>query len=170
MNRDYRSERVARVEMKNGRRVLAVVVAIGISWAFVLSDSATRYLRIITSMSCTMGTSLPNVDPTSMTGYELGMRRVILPPIGADGCHWIMHTQKMLHDGGWRIRFTDNDNAPDGREIHWSHSFIWWLIILGKIHSTITGLPLPASVEVSGSMRVAAVMASMVPESSDSVG
>ncbi len=98
-------------------------------------------------MAGTMGTPFPKIDPSSPTGYELGMRMVILPQVGVDGCHWIMHTQKLLADGGWRIRFTDIDNSPDGREIHWSHGFIWWLILLGNIHSAITGLPLPASVE-----------------------
>ncbi len=95
-----------------------------------------------------MGTPFPSLDPTSPSGYELGMRKLILPQVGVDGCHWIMHTQKLLADGGFRIRFTDLDNSADGREIHWSHGFIWWLITLGHIHSTISGMPLPASVEL----------------------
>lgn len=98
-------------------------------------------------MEGSMGTPFPAVDPSSPTGYEMGMRKVILPQVGVDGCHWIMHTQKLLADGGWRIRFTDIDNYPVGREIHWSHGFIWWLIFLGKIHSISTELPLPASIE-----------------------
>jgi len=98
-------------------------------------------------MDGTMGTPFPVLDPKSPSGYELGMRKLILPQVGVDGCHWIMHTQKLLQDGGWRIRFTNIDNSADGREIHWSHGFIWWLIALGNIHSSITGMPLPASVE-----------------------
>ncbi len=110
-------------------------------------DSHNRYLRILTSMDGTMGTPNPKLDPNSPTGYELGMRRLILPQVGVDGCHWIMHTQKLLKDGGWRIRYTDIDNNPQGREIHWSHSFIWWLLLTGQIHSSITGYPLAASIE-----------------------
>ena len=128
-------------------KIVIVVVAITLSIGFVISDSWRRYHRITLSMQGTMGTPSPAIDPTSLTGYELGMRTVILPQVGIDGCQWIMHTQKLLKEGGWRIRYTDADNAPDGREIHWSHGFIWWLIILGHIHSTMTGLPLAASVE-----------------------
>ncbi len=128
-------------------RIWMVITAIAGTLLFVASDSWTRYTRILLCSEASMGTPAPQIDPTSPTGYEMGMRNVILPPVGTDGLHWIMHTQKLLQDGGWRIRFTDNDNVPDGREIHWSHGFIWWLIALGKIHSAITGLPLAASVE-----------------------
>ncbi len=135
------------IESSPKARLGMVITAIVGTLLFVASDSWTRYTRILSCSEASMGTPSPQIDPTSPTGYELGMRNLILPPVGTDGLHWIMHTQKLLHDGGWRIRYTDNDNVPDGREIHWSHGFIWWLMILGKIHSAITGLPLPASVE-----------------------
>ncbi len=109
-----------------------------------------------------MGTPAPKIDPESPTGYEMGMRNLILPPVGTDGLHWVMHTQKLLHEGGFRIRYTDNDNVPDGREIHWSHGFIWWLILLGKIHSTITGLPLAASVEAVSPYANTLIFAAMI--------
>jgi hypothetical protein len=124
-----------------------VTLAIVVSLSVLYCDSSNRYRRILSSMGGKITEVPPKIDPSSPTGYELGMRTLILPQVGVDGCHWIMHTQKMLEDGGWRIRFTDNDNALVGREIHWSHGFIWWLVALGKIHSMITGLPLPASVE-----------------------
>jgi tetratricopeptide (TPR) repeat protein len=124
-----------------------VSLAIVASLAILYFDSSNRYIRICASLTGKISEAPPKIDPSSPTGYELGMRTLILPQVGVDGCHWIMHTQKMLAEGGWRIRFTDNDNVPAGREIHWSHGFIWWLVGLGKIHSSITGFPLPASVE-----------------------
>ncbi|MDZ4849578.1 MAG: hypothetical protein SGI77_09800 [Pirellulaceae bacterium] len=122
---------------------IAIVVAI----AFVASDSWRRSERIAFISKVELSLPLPAVDENTATGYELGMRRLILPSVGIDGCHWVMHTQQMLANDDWRIRSTDVDNAPDGREIHWSHGFIWWLVGLGEIHSSISGLPLPASVE-----------------------
>ncbi|MFZ4682193.1 MAG: tetratricopeptide repeat protein [Terrimicrobiaceae bacterium] len=124
-----------------------VLVCIGIALALLGADSWARYAVIDITLNDSLGQPLPALSQDSPTGFEGGMRRVILPMVGADGYQWIMHTQKLLHDGGWRIRFTDQDNAPYGREIHWSHSFIWWLIGVGQIHSWVTGWPLPASVE-----------------------
>lgn len=125
----------------------AVLAAITLALLLVSTDSWVRYVSIMATFDTSLGTPLPALSKESPTGFEGGMRRLILPPVGTDGCQWIMHTQKLLHDGGWRIRFTDQDNAPDGREVHWSHSFIWWLIAVGSVHSLFTGWPLPASVE-----------------------
>ena len=113
----------------------------------VALDSIARSTSIRVTSSHNLGTPPPAFDPASPTGYELGMRCLVLPTAGTDGYQWIMHAQEMLKQGNWRIRFTDQDNAPTGREIHWSHSFIWWLVGVGKIHSLLTGWPLPASVE-----------------------
>jgi len=125
----------------------AVLASIAFSLVLIGYESWARYAVINLTLEASLGQPLPAFDKNSPTGFEGGMRRVILPSVGADGYQWIMHTQKLLHDGGWRIRFTDQDNAPVGREIHWSHSFIWWLIGVGAVHSLMTGWPLPASVE-----------------------
>jgi hypothetical protein len=50
-----------------------------------------------------------------------------------DGRWWIMHAERLAREGGWRIRHTANDNAPDGREVHWSSLQLWNLIGLGKL-------------------------------------
>jgi hypothetical protein len=139
---------ISTIESNPKLRLKMVILAITGTLLFIGMDSWTRYTRILSCTKASMGAATPpKIDPESPTGYELGMRNLILPPVGTDGLHWVMHTQKLLQQGGWRIRFTDNDNVPDGREIHWSHGFIWWLIALGTIHSTLTGLPLAASVE-----------------------
>ena len=132
---------------RRSRGVWAVLLCMAAALALLGADSWARYAVIDISLHGSLGEPLPALSRESPTGFEGGMRRVILPMVGVDGYQWIMHTQKLLHDGGWRIRFTDQDNAPYGREIHWSHSFIWWLIAVGKIHSLLTGWPLPASIE-----------------------
>jgi tetratricopeptide (TPR) repeat protein len=50
-----------------------------------------------------------------------------------DGYQWIVHAQRLLGDGGWRVRRTDIDNYPAGREVHWSSGLIWWLLLLGRV-------------------------------------
>ncbi len=124
-----------------------VLGAILFSAAMIWIDSRQRYGVIEVTINDGLGPLLPTVDPASPTGFEGGMRRLILPSVGADGYQWLMHSQRLVSEGGWRIRHTDTDNAPQGREIHWSHGFIWWLMLNGKIHSLFTGLPLAASME-----------------------
>ncbi len=131
----------------NRMPIFIVLLSIVMSIAFIEIDGWPRYQRIIASTELATESTPPAFDLDSPTGYELGMRRLILPQNGLDGFQWITHTQQMLADGGWRIRYTDSDNAMDGREIHWSHGFIWWLVACGKLHSTMTGFPLAASVE-----------------------
>ncbi len=136
-----------KLETDRRARILTVIGAIVIALLFTASDSWLRYSRIMACTNCKLDAPKPKLDPNSPTGYEHGLRVLLLPPVGVDGCQWIMHTQKMLAQGDWRIRYTDIDNSPDGREIHWSHGFIWWLIALGKLHASITDYPLAASVE-----------------------
>lgn len=56
-----------------------------------------------------------------------------------DAYYWISYAEQMVSEGTWRIRHTDIDNAPYGREVHWSQSFSWLLSGAGKIRSLITG-------------------------------
>lgn len=53
---------------------------------------------------------------------------------------WLSHTRDLLNVGGWRLRHTYMDNAPYGREMHWSHLLIWSLAGLAK---TVQGLQPP---------------------------
>ncbi len=91
------------------------------------------------------GAELPQVDFNSPTGYALGQRRLILQDV--DSCQWIMHTQRMVAEGGWRERFAPDDNAPQGREIHWSSGVMWWLAGLGSLHARFLHLPVGAGIE-----------------------
>src|SRR5690606_27491421 len=42
-----------------------------------------------------------------------------------DAYAWMAHTRDLMRSGGWRLRHTYMDNAPYGREMHWSHLLIW---------------------------------------------
>lgn len=65
----------------------------------------------------------------------------ILHPIAADGYLWIQHAQNMVKEGHWRLNHTTFDNAPKGRDVHWNSGFAWWLIGLGWINKTFSGIP-----------------------------
>ena len=72
---------------------------------------------------------------------------IILPPSTMDGRWWVLHTEKFLNQSvSWRVRSTTLDNAPEGREVHWSSSIVWILAILSKIYGSITGHPASQSV------------------------
>ena len=91
---------------------------------------------------------LPPIDASSATGYSSG-QRVVLMARGIDGCHWIMNAQRMAHEGLWRIREMPYDNAPYGRDMHWSQFLLWWLVLSGYECAFLTGLPLGAAIEAA---------------------
>ncbi len=66
---------------------------------------------------------------------------LVLPYYAMDARWWVVHTKQMLRDGTWRVRETRMDNAPDGREVHWSSPLMWILAVLAWIRSWGTGMP-----------------------------
>ncbi|MFZ4587597.1 MAG: hypothetical protein ACOYNG_01290 [Terrimicrobiaceae bacterium] len=74
----------------------------------------------------------PNAKPTEVLP-------VPLLEIAFDGYVWNRHAEKLGENGEWRVRFTDMDNAPEGREVHWSSGFAWYLRGLGEIYRHFTG-------------------------------
>ena len=64
---------------------------------------------------------------------------VPLLEIAFDGYVWNRHAEKLGENGEWRMRYTDMDNAPQGREIHWNSAFAWYLRALGEVHSHFSG-------------------------------
>ncbi|MFM8983837.1 MAG: hypothetical protein ACKOLA_13275, partial [Spartobacteria bacterium] len=74
----------------------------------------------------------PNAKPTEVLP-------VPLLEIAFDGYVWNRHAEKLGENGEWRVRFTDMDNAPYGREVHWSSGFAWYLRGLGEIYRHYTG-------------------------------
>lgn len=71
---------------------------------------------------------------------------VFLSEIAFDGYVWNRHAEVLGQDGSWRVRQTDLDNAPHGREVHWNSAFAWYLRGLGEIYRSVTGEPLRHSI------------------------
>ncbi len=64
---------------------------------------------------------------------------VPLLEIAFDGYVWNRHAEHLGENGDWRLRHTDMDNAPEGREVHWNSAFAWYLRGLGEIYRHFTG-------------------------------
>lgn len=64
---------------------------------------------------------------------------VFLSEIAFDGYTWNRHAEKIGENGQWRVRHTDFDNAPAGREVHWNSGFAWYLRALGEGYRAFTG-------------------------------
>jgi len=64
-----------------------------------------------------------------------------------DCYYWIRYAQQMLRTGNLRVRHTDLDNVPEGRAVHWSSSFSWWLLLCGGAESLVTGRSWNDSIE-----------------------
>jgi hypothetical protein len=64
-----------------------------------------------------------------------------------DCYYWIRYAQQMVRTGNLRVRHTDLDNVPEGRAVHWSSSFSWWLLLCGGAESLLTGRSWSDSIE-----------------------
>ncbi len=153
----------------SGKLRLLLCVAIPVAvMSYVVWDSVARsrhILRVTASYGVTV--DAPAEDPRSPTGYEHGLRSMVLPEAGEDTAHWVMQTQAMIARGEWRIRRVDYDNAPAGREVHWASPFHWWLALLAWCDHVASGRPLGISVEratlFQGTVMFALVLAGLMP-------
>ncbi len=91
---------------------------------------------------------LDRVTATRLHGETLTVPLQQVPQsFAADGETWIRHAIALTEGHSLRLRETDSDNAPYGREVHWNSAWAWWLAGLGHLRASITGEPLPAAIE-----------------------
>lgn len=70
-----------------------------------------------------------------------------VPLIYADAQMWVLHALDLQGKGDPRVRFTRHDNAPFGREVHWSSSLTWALAGAGFLRHQLTGETFPLATE-----------------------
>ncbi|MFP8881196.1 MAG: hypothetical protein VCE43_17980 [Myxococcota bacterium] len=63
-----------------------------------------------------------------------------------DGYYFVDYARKIARGHGPRIRWTHLDNTPDGRAVHWSSAFPWWLVGIGAVTSAVSGESLDEAV------------------------
>lgn len=72
-----------------------------------------------------------------------------VPLVYVDAQMWVRYALDLQENGGARTRFTDVDNAPFGREVHWSSLLTWVIAGAGEWRHLATGEPLPLATERS---------------------
>ena len=84
----------------------------------------------------------PHVDP----GESWRHARLFIDP---DAYLWLSYARDLRQSGHFRLRRTRADNAPYGREMHWSHLPIWSLMGLSAAIEK-TGMAPPVALELAG--------------------
>jgi tetratricopeptide (TPR) repeat protein len=114
--------------------ILAVV------WAFVTTLAVwhTQAMRGYVGLLDKVGT------PAAADATPL---RRPLPTSFADAQAWVRYALACDETGAWQLRYTDIDNAPRGRELHWSSAFAHLVARAGRIQQRMTGEPLPRATE-----------------------
>jgi tetratricopeptide (TPR) repeat protein len=67
--------------------------------------------------------------------------RQVIPARNADAQMWVRHALAGSEAGVSRVRFTTADNAPVGREVHWSSGFAWLLRGAAALQASLVGPP-----------------------------
>lgn len=125
------------------------VLPLLVTLAFIVTDTVI-HLGVTYRVSDRRVFPAPMPAGDSPTGYQFEQRDIILPYTGMDGYHWVMQTQAALAKGEERVRWVDYDNynnRTNGREVHWSSSFRWWVEFLAWVEHVYGGTPMPIAVE-----------------------
>lgn len=79
-----------------------------------------------------------NDQPPQGAPLPAGTREqhLILPGGAMDARWWALHAETLLREGRFRIRETDLDNAPEGREVHWS-SLLTWILAAAAVARSV---------------------------------
>ena len=67
-----------------------------------------------------------------------------------DSYAWLAHARDLMASGDWRIRHTFMDNAPFGRDLHWSHPILWGLRGLTSLFMHWFDWPLARALDLAG--------------------
>ncbi len=73
--------------------------------------------------------------------------RQVIPARHADAQMWVRHVLTAEATGSARVRMTRDDNAPDGREVHWSSVFNGLIRGAAVLHHRLTADGWPGSLE-----------------------
>ena len=125
-------------------------LVLGVLWALAAGFivlTATNYRRV--ALAADRLEALYRASPANVAGRGLCAPFAAEQPptmFDPDSHCWINLTQRQIAQGTVRPHDFPFDNAPYGRQRHWSSSFSWWLLIVGAVARLWTGLPLAQSV------------------------
>lgn len=67
-----------------------------------------------------------------------------------DPYYWVSYARRVAAGEALRIRHTDVDNAPFGRDVHWSSAFVWLLVLFGWLWHLASGEVMSTAIESAG--------------------
>ena len=114
--------------------------------AFVCRVASLNLARA-EQLSALAGGDAVAIDATSPTGYEGGVRKLVLPELNHESLQWIAQTQELLARREWRLRHIAADNAPQGRPTFVPSPYRWWLGAVAWADSRLSGRPTGVAVE-----------------------
>lgn len=121
-------------EHPRSRRLWLAAAWIAVAIVVVFHSAAVRdYVVLLDSMGRAGGAATPLSRPC--------------PTVFADTQMWVRHALTLVETDAWRIRYTDTDNAPFGREVHWNSGFAWLIAAQGWVRHLFTGESMPAAIE-----------------------
>lgn len=123
-------------KFRNGSIILAISLVL--LTAFVFCDSYFNNAIITGLGKIRTMENPPGSFPIPSGAYQ---QTTILPPASMDMRWWILHAQSLLESDSLRVRETTIDNAPAGREVHWSSGAIWLIAGLARLISSFNDRP-----------------------------
>ncbi len=123
-------------QIKRGRGsvldLAVLILALGLGWACITSHSLwIERVLIEPTRLHTAALSSPRGAPS-----EAGEPTYYLD---FDGYYFVSYARQLVSSSRARIHWTWLDATPDGRSVHWSAPFSWWLVGLGSVHSALSG-------------------------------
>lgn len=118
--------------------VFVVVLLLGLGFLAVKTWREADQIRTVSGMR------IPD-----QPGHQPGSpaHRVIVPAIFIDSYQWLNNAQTMAREGVLRVRRTDLDNAPYGREEPWHSGLLWWTVLLGWVYGHFNGMATENAIE-----------------------
>ena len=118
-------------------------------WATVSLGAAAYLARVALLSQWAIGQMEQSIEMqkgVAMSSYRVQEKRASAPIfLDEDSLMWLLHAEKGLQDRSCRVRSTNVDNVPLGREMHWSSGTIWFLQIGGSLWSMFFHRPLRES-------------------------
>ncbi|MEZ5277446.1 MAG: hypothetical protein R3F07_13785 [Opitutaceae bacterium] len=123
------------------------VIALSVAWLTWVNQARLKRIDYLSGLA---GGSEIRADPQSPTGYEDGLRILMLPENSSESYQWLLQTGQMMATGPWRLRHVDYDNAPHGREVDSPSAYRWWLAAGATVDHLWSGRSVALAVERAG--------------------
>jgi|GEM_PF-360522 len=131
------------------RAWIVVVVLAGsfLIWTDSRRAERVNYVSSLAGQSPLIGATASAAAPTSSSTHGHVLPLLIVPERNEVGFQWLAQTRQMFEQRCWRVRHTDDDNAPFGREVSATSPYRWWFGFVAWLDHMIAGQPLERSVE-----------------------